>query len=225
MQNARGSRAFFHFPRQQQDTSAPAPVHQFAPRGLDLHYLISAGFHRPYPTTRVYSHAVLSFKKCARPAHRPRDVVQQIRALRLRSVQVGLDVATSLFSVFPGSRVPMRMLSRADDAMGWLPRATTGSSEAIGAVPRSPSPCRRPGWGSQVGGLRSSHARRFRRRWCNWGHNAPCRGLVGGPRKRAWGGGTLDATHFKLWREGCRSPLPATFELGTAGGGDTGSRG
>ena len=188
MQNARGSRAFFHFPRQQQDTSAPAPVHQFAPRGLDLHYLISAGFHRPYPTTRVYSHAVLSFKKCARPAHRPRDVVQQIRALRLRSVQVGLDVATSLFSVFPGSRVPMQTLSRADDAMGWPPRATTGSSEAIGAVPRSPSPCRRPGWGSQVGGLRSSHARRFRRRWCNWGHNAPVPGPCGGAHVSVPGG-------------------------------------
>ena len=110
----------------------------------------------------------------------PRDVVQQMRALRLGSVQVGLDVATCLFLMFLGSRVPMQTLSRADDAMGWLPLAATGSSEAIGAVSRSRSPCRRPGWGSQVGGPRSSHARRFRRRWCNWGHNAPVPGPCGG---------------------------------------------
>ena len=44
-----------------------------------------------------------------------------------------------------GSRVPMRTPSRADDAMGWLPRAATGNGEAIGAVPRSRSPCQRPG--------------------------------------------------------------------------------
>ena len=175
----------------------------------------SAG-HTPHHTCTA---ALCSPAKSV-PAWRtgPCDVVQQRRPLRLRNVQVGSGVATRPFSMFPGSRVPMGTPSRADDAMGWLPRAAPGSGEAIGAVPRSRSPCRRPGWGSQVVGLRSSHARRFRRRWCNWGHNAQVPGPCGGPRKRARGDGAPDATRFKLWWGGCRSAPPATFELGTAGG-------
>ena len=117
-------------------------------------------------------------------------------------------VADVALSEVPGSRVPMRMLSRADDAMGWLPLAATGSSEAIGAVSQSRSPCRRPRWGSQVGGLHSSHARRFRRRWCNWGHNAQVPGPCGGPRKRARVDRAPHATRFKLWRGGAGARPP-----------------
>ena len=196
----------------------PAPVHHCAPHGPDLRYSILDGFRRPYPTTHVYSSVVLSCKKCARLAHRPLRCCPTTAPITptQRTGRVGRG-DKALFNV-PGSRVTMRTPSRADDAMGWLPRAAPGSGEAIGAVPRSRSPCRRPGWGSQVVGLRSGHARRFRRRWCNWGHNAQVPGPCGGPRKRARGDGAPDATRFKLWWGGCRSAPPATFELGTAGG-------